>query len=160
MVRILLLGVVLAAIARADAREAVYSYAGIRVSDQIAEVSRRYPNSRRTAGTIYVSEKDVRDHVYGILISSHGHFTRVRLTFERKLRAADGTRRMVFPTCNSVYQRFAREHGPQTSSQKYYEAMTETHKRIWSAGRETATLLCFKDNSGQWRVEAIEFLWE
>lgn len=146
-------------ISSAEARDATFSFAGFRVTDQIDQVSRRYPNSKRTANYIYVSETDARDHIYSILFDSHGDFARVRLNFEKKTVEPDGRNLRDYPSCRSVYERFSKDHGPQQANQRYHEEKTETHNRIWKAGRETAKLRCFRDSDGEWRVEAIEFIW-
>lgn len=156
----LLAGAFLLVISSAEAQKTTFSFAGFRVTDQIDEVSGRYPNSKRTANYIYVSEADSRDHIYGILFDSHGDFTRVRLNFEKKSIGPDGRNRGDYPSCRSVYERFSKDHGPEMTNQRYYEEMTETHNRIWKVGREIAKLRCFRANDGESRAEAVEFIWE
>ena len=108
----------------------------------------RYPTSSKSDSHIYVSDTDVKNHVYGISISKD----RVRLSFEKHL----DTGILAYPACKLVLDQLIELNERPTTVQEFFEEVVRSRRIIWRNETEEMLLFCF-EKDGRYLVEAVSF---
>jgi hypothetical protein len=152
-VRTVALGLAIAAAVPALAAER-FAYADISLQTSLAEVRKRFPNSKMAGDTIEVSDRDRRDQVSGIQLAGTRQPPRVRLSFERP-RDAAGRGQPQFPKCKVIEAELRGRYGAPDEVRKSAAAAPPRADRIWQGARETLTLVCFAGPSGELLAEAV-----
>lgn len=128
--------------------ESSFRFAGFSVDTTIAALEDRYPTSSKSDSHIYVSDTDVKNHVYGISISKD----RVRLSFEKRL----DTGILAYPACKLVLDQLIELNERPTTVQEFFEEVVRSRRIIWRNETEEMILFCF-EKDGKYLVEAVSF---
>ena len=120
----------------------VFEYAGISSGIPIGELARRYPNSTISATTIFVSPKDLHDHITQIHPYDPGNpVMGLRIYFESP---GIGSLAQRHPPCAVIERSVVRKYGKPASVGEGFEEAAQYRTSRWQIGREHVDLSCVR----------------
>jgi hypothetical protein len=139
-------------LAVAPGQSASFSYAGVSLESDLAQVAARYPHSTRQGDYLRLDPQDVHDHISSIEVSGSGLGRRVRIAFELQ----DASGRPRYPRCKEIEARLLTPFGAPKEIRRFSEEASLRADRVWQSDREELALLCFRMSEGPLLAEAVQ----